>query len=873
MAQVAGYKSAKLTNDADGNGIPSIGDTVTYTIHFVNSGATNITNFQITDGLGSMLTRAGSMTGSASIGSNFTLNSAYNGTTTTTMLGSGVSLIAGGYIQITLPVRILETASASTVTNQAVGSGEALSATNSDAVDADAVANDCDPPTGVTVPSGSINQTCSAGLDATTFSVPAGNTNLRGFLSVKLQNDIDGSGSVSIGDTLVYTMLYQNLGNLSINDFNIDFPLPTGLQIRSRSLSGTAGSTLSLNTAYNGTSNTTVLNSANILGANGAVTITYKVLVTSAASGLTLSTQATASGSNTVSKQTDAIDDDATINNCDPPSGITPPTGSIAQSCTIGADATLISVAAGSTDLKGYLSVKLQNDMDGNSIPSIGDTLVYTMVYRNLGNITATNFNIDFPLPTGVVLRSRSISGTGGSTLTLNTSYNGTSNTTVLNTSNTLAANGTVTITYKVVVNSVASEQTLSAQSTATSTEQTTILSDAIDADAAINNCDPPSGVTAPAGSITQSCSTGFDPVLVSIPIGSTSVEGYLSVSLKSDVDGSSDITIGDKLWYTLIYRNTGSLNVTNFNASLPLSSCLARVDTTFLSRNSGSTITMNSNYNGTTDTNLFDANSLLSAGGYVKVSLPVTILSCAAGDTISLQGTGTGTSLTTVMTDAVDKASCIIPAPDSIPYNSINQTCTAGDDSTKVAVKILLPVKMLFFKGSAASNVVVLEWATSQEINNRGFEVEHSTDGVYFSTIGMVYAKGATTRADYQFVHNNPLLSANYYRLKQLDNDGQFAFTDIVKVVLNNRWATKLAVVPNPAIDNCNVIINDVANGTYSLEIFSPTGVLLSQQNIVVANGAANVPLQTNNMRSGIYWVALQGNDKTYGTKLVIQE
>jgi hypothetical protein len=90
------------------------------------------------------------------------------------------------------------------------------------------------------------------------------------------------------------------------------------------------------------------------------------------------------------------------------------------------------------------------------------------------------------------------------------------------------------------------------------------------------------------------------------------------------------------------------------------------------------------------------------------------------------------------------------------------------------------LPVKLFYFTGKKVENYSQLDWATAIEIDNEKFVVERSGDGVHFEAIGSVKGAGNTTvRQDYQWLDKTPLSGWNYYRLKQVDFDGDIEYTN----------------------------------------------------------------------------------------------
>ncbi len=109
------------------------------------------------------------------------------------------------------------------------------------------------------------------------------------------------------------------------------------------------------------------------------------------------------------------------------------------------------------------------------------------------------------------------------------------------------------------------------------------------------------------------------------------------------------------------------------------------------------------------------------------------------------------------------------------------------------------LPVTWSFFDGYHQDGQNYIEWHTATELNNSGFEVQRSADGVAFDSIGFVAGNGTSRLPNtYNFIDSAPSYGWNYYRLKQIDLDGRIDYSRLIPV----RSATlfRSAVFPNPA-------------------------------------------------------------------------
>lgn len=113
-----------------------------------------------------------------------------------------------------------------------------------------------------------------------------------------------------------------------------------------------------------------------------------------------------------------------------------------------------------------------------------------------------------------------------------------------------------------------------------------------------------------------------------------------------------------------------------------------------------------------------------------------------------------------------------------------------------------LLPVDLISFTGKNEKGEVILNWVTASELNNDRFEVEHSQDGKEFLRIGELSGKGTTNNKNkYQFVHSNPSSASNYYRLKQIDYDGKYEYSQVISV--NSIYTdNQIQILGNPVVD-----------------------------------------------------------------------
>ncbi len=169
------------------------------------------------------------------------------------------------------------------------------------------------------------------------------------------------------------------------------------------------------------------------------------------------------------------------------------------------------------------------------------------------------------------------------------------------------------------------------------------------------------------------------------------------------------------------------------------------------------------------------------------------------------------------------------------------------------------LPVHLLSFNAVKKDQKVVLTWETAQEQNSDRFEIERSSGGTVFSTIGTVRSAGNTnTPASYSFTDSHPMNGINYYRLKQIDFDGKFMFSKTIPISFSN--LEKMIVSPNPASDQLTIKLPP-GHGFTAISIVDASGKLVLQKNI--APLSSNCLVDIYSLPKGWYTLKLSGKTR----------
>jgi hypothetical protein len=171
-----------------------------------------------------------------------------------------------------------------------------------------------------------------------------------------------------------------------------------------------------------------------------------------------------------------------------------------------------------------------------------------------------------------------------------------------------------------------------------------------------------------------------------------------------------------------------------------------------------------------------------------------------------------------------------------------------------------VLPVEVYNFNAILNSNKTVgLSWTASDEMEISQFDVERSTDGTNFTTIGTVQANGAET--NYTFTDLQPA-SVNYYRLMTSTTEGSTVYSPIRTIDLSATAA--ISVYPIPATSTMNVSLVNAGSGT-TIRLISISGQIL--QSSVAAGGTQVISMDISRYPTGMYIVQVVGQNSVLQT------
>ncbi|MEO1623568.1 MAG: T9SS type A sorting domain-containing protein, partial [Bacteroidota bacterium] len=322
----------------------------------------------------------------------------------------------------------------------------------------------------------------------------------------------------------------------------------------------------------------------------------------------------------------------------------------------------------------------------------------------------------------------------------------------------------------------------------------------------------------------------------------------------------------------------TMQLSSVNAPSNNFLSGILSIPSNANVSSNYGVTVYSGSSCSGPTDgtcSNCFTVAPLVDninpASGTRGTSFSVTL----TGLNTSFSGTpcvvvtdGTTTiQMTSVTVSSPTILDAVIDIPFLTPIGNYNVIVYPGSSCTGTPAALCsdcflvsgpLPVEWLYFNAYSQEEVVDLAWATAAEERSSHFEVQRSADGVKWETIGTHAAQGSSNGAvEYGFEDKQPVQGTSYYRIRQVDLDGEFSFSETAVV---NRIAKgfDFDVFPNPVEEGeLNLRLQGADDSEVTVRLYDVSRQLILELTKEQLNDQ-NILLNLPDLSAGLYFVTL---------------
>lgn len=173
-----------------------------------------------------------------------------------------------------------------------------------------------------------------------------------------------------------------------------------------------------------------------------------------------------------------------------------------------------------------------------------------------------------------------------------------------------------------------------------------------------------------------------------------------------------------------------------------------------------------------------------------------------------------------------------------------------------------VLPITLAEFKGRKNGVNNLLSWITSNELNNTGFELERSINGIEYTKIAFIKTQAtngiSSQKLFYSFEDASaPIVTKVYYRLKQIDKNGKYSYSNIVVLAGNKSDKFEITnLYPNPVNSILNLAINSTREETIKILITDVVGKLIKQESSVVKKGENALPINVQDLGAGNYLI-----------------
>ena len=185
-----------------------------------------------------------------------------------------------------------------------------------------------------------------------------------------------------------------------------------------------------------------------------------------------------------------------------------------------------------------------------------------------------------------------------------------------------------------------------------------------------------------------------------------------------------------------------------------------------------------------------------------------------------------------------------------------------------------VIPVEFTGFSASVNGSDVLLQWETVSETNNQGFDVQRSCGNNVFRNIGFVKGNGTSSRKHiYYFTDNTPVEGTYYYRLRQVDFDGSYQYSETIEINIKipDQYELKQNY-PNPFNPATTISWQAPVSGWQTLKVYD----ILGKEVATIVNeyrqaGKYETKFNASNIPSGIYFYRLKAGNFVQTKKMIL--
>jgi len=178
------------------------------------------------------------------------------------------------------------------------------------------------------------------------------------------------------------------------------------------------------------------------------------------------------------------------------------------------------------------------------------------------------------------------------------------------------------------------------------------------------------------------------------------------------------------------------------------------------------------------------------------------------------------------------------------------------------------LPVTLVDFNAVRNGSTVLVKWKVNQQIDMKQYEVEHSANGINYTSLGTVAANNSTV-ADYNFTDIHPVPGMNYYRLKMTGRNGAFSYSHVATVEMKLD-GNSLVVSPNPVLNRL-IIQYTSQNAVQLISVFNEQGIKVRE--FKPGNQIGSIPVDATGLTAGLYFVRMTDSNNQVITQKFMKQ
>jgi len=260
------------------------------------------------------------------------------------------------------------------------------------------------------------------------------------------------------------------------------------------------------------------------------------------------------------------------------------------------------------------------------------------------------------------------------------------------------------------------------------------------------------------------------------------------------------------------------------------------------------------------------------------------TISNAAAGTFYALADSATGQSLgqgiwgtangaLSVTTNPFTTAGTFKVILKSTSLSGVTQCNAVSSTGIINVANITLPLTLIQFKGKKQADNILLDWTTANETQVNRFEIERSADGSAFDKLSTVVAAGnSNSNKAYIFTDTKPLDAINYYRLKMIDNDGKYTYSNVIVFMGDRSKGIIVSVIkPNPFTETINLAIVLQQAQLLTLQLVDMTGKVVATKQVQAKEGKNDIVYSgLSQLSDGVYYIRIITTDALLQQKVL---